>query len=124
MSKELDDIKELRCLIYSCQENYIDNAEKVFLPILDRLENALKHHEHNMSTIIPNLVKTNEEQARVIEEQRKELQALEIIRSKNVNMFLLKASFGEVFGFEMYKRNANDLITREEYDLLKELKEK
>ena len=49
------------------------------------------------------------------------LKAFEIIRSKNVNMFLLKASFGEVFGFEMYNRNANDLLTREEYDLLKEV---
>lgn len=44
------------------------------------IENELKHHEHNISTIIPNLVKTTKEQARVIEEQKKELKILDILK--------------------------------------------
>lgn len=46
MSKELEIIKELRCLVYSCQDSgFITNAEKVFLPLLERLEKATNEYE-------------------------------------------------------------------------------
>lgn len=102
MNKELDDIKELRCLVYSCQENYIDNAEKVFLPILDRLEKSLK--------------------------------ALEIITNKRVdvgsfiNYFIEHNNSYETY-FLYFERPieidyvviSEELLSHEEFDLLKEV---
>ena len=52
---------------------------------------------------------------------RKELKALEIIRNKNVNIVWLNMCFQEFYGYESYNRNAEIKITREEYELLKEV---
>lgn len=83
------------------------------------VENALKHHEHNMTTIIPNLVKTTEEQSRVIEEHKKELKALEIIKKYiNVDEDENGLHWLNLIGC------ASIGITQEEYDLLKEVLKK
>ena len=95
MSKGLEALKDIR--------DICSDMTTVFDEDLNIIEKELKHHEHNMSTIIPNLVKTTEEQARVIEEQKKELKALEIIKKK-----------------ECIFKGLQD-VTQEEYNLLKEV---
>lgn len=54
-------------------------------------------------------------------ELEKELKALEIIVRKEVNIFWIKLCFGEFKGLEMYNTGGRKTLTREEYDLLKEI---
>ena len=117
MRKGLEALKE-----YRSQQNGVNVYANDYLDII---ENELKHHEHNMSTIIPNLMKTTEEQARVIEEQKKEIKALEIIRKCERKDYLIWI-ITEYPTWKEYlnhckKSSLNPYIQKEEYDLLKEV---
>ena len=118
MSKELEIIKELRCLVYSCQDSgFITNAEKHFLPLLDRLETELKDYEELKKLKLLPYPKVNDEEYR--RNVVKSLQALEIIKEKRVNLEYIKCCEN----YEQYKTICSywNEITEEEYDLLKEV---
>lgn len=51
----------------------------------------------------------------------KSLTALEIIIKKNVNVYWLKLCLGETNGLDMYNARNNQELTKDEYDLLKEI---
>ena len=60
-----------------------------------------------------------EECSKIIE---KELKAFEIIKKKEVNVNMLKASYSPIFSDEYYNGNVSEKrnLNKEEYDLLKE----
>lgn len=116
MTKELEALKDLR----EDAKHHLDHHIKYLNERLDIIENALKRLE------------TLEEEKQSFDRQlEKKLKVLEIIKKKEVNVFMLTwyftySSYDKyVNDFENVDYNmpvlSNEQLTQEEYDLLKEV---